>query len=135
MKLTQGTGRGTCWWNKIFYFFGFLFLVNTIKYSLLGINNILNNVFFYFNSIFFFLDELLIIILIYNFMKLIIFNSIIELIWPTNYFNKKHNINFSLIKFRSFTEVLLKLRLINKKKSVFFKYLLKYFFLKKKKIK
>jgi len=85
-----------------------------------------------FNSIFTFSDEILLICLIYNFVKLIIFNSIIELIWPTNYFNKKHNINFSLIKFRGFTETILKLRLKNFKNDFFYKIFLRYFFFKKK---
>jgi len=112
----------------------FFFFLDTIKYRffLLDLNFIFYKFCFMFNSIFTFSDEILLICLIYNFVKLIIFNSIIELIWPTNYFNKKHNINFSLIKFRGFTETILKLRLKNFKNDFFYKIFLCYFFFKKK---
>ena len=83
VKLTQGTGRGTCLWNK--------------KMSIE-----------YFNSCFW--EDFLIVLFSYSLFKYIIFSLIIELIWPTNYFNKKHNFQCN-IKYRSFSEFLLKLRL------------------------
>ena len=56
------------------------------------------------------LEDILVVFLLYNFFKYIIMCSIIELIWPTQYFNKKHNIGYNIIKFRSYIEVLLKLK-------------------------
>lgn len=49
----------------------------------------------------------------YNFIKLIIFNSIVELIWPTQLFNRKHGSSHQLLRFRTFTETVSKLRLKN----------------------
>jgi hypothetical protein len=86
--------------------------------------NILNN---YLNFYFLFSEELIIIFLFYNFIKLLIFSSIFELIWPTQFFNRRNN--FSLIlKFRSFTETLLKLRYKYITKRLFNKIFFNYFF-------
>jgi len=33
VKLTQGTGRGTCWWSILYFFFqclNYYFIINTI---------------------------------------------------------------------------------------------------------
>ena len=62
---------------------------------------------YYFISFF---EDFLIILMIYNFLKLLIISIIHELIWPTHYFNKKHNIGYSSYKLRSYTEYLLKLK-------------------------
>jgi hypothetical protein len=87
--------------------------------------NIFNN---YINFYFLFSEEIVIIFLFYNFIKLLIFSSIFELIWPTQFFNRRNNFNF-LIKFRSFTENLLKLKsnfLIKKSfNKIFFNYFFK----------
>lgn len=70
----------------------------------------------------------------YNFIKVIIIGSIVELILPTHYFNKKNNINNNL-KFRTFTETLLKLRPIEFKKNIFNNSFISFFLLKLKKKK
>lgn len=66
----------------------------------------------------------------YNFIKLIIFGSIVELIWPTQFFNRKHSSSQQLLRFRTFTETVLKLRIKNYYYIVFNQSLLKYLFVK-----
>lgn len=112
MKLTQGTGRGTCWWNKIkiiFYFFGFK-QVNLLNFFMSFLESIHININFYLFSF----EELLIILFLFSIAKLIILCIVIELIWPTHFFNKRHNINFQTLKLRDFQSVLLKLRIKSK---------------------
>ena len=92
----------------------------------------LNNLFLKLNTLIFNSDELIIIFLVYNFMKLLIFNAVIELIWPTQFFNKKNNINFSIIKYRGFIETLLKLRKNYKRYYIFYKSFYNYYLVKVK---
>jgi len=56
------------------------------------------------------LEDALVVLLIYNFFKYIIMCSIVELIWPTQFFNRKNNIGYQIIRFRTYTETILKLR-------------------------
>lgn len=72
MKLTQGTGRGTCWWNKLFLIFFVYIFFYMIKYIILQLNHV--DVFMNFGN------ELIIGFLIYNFYKFFIFMSLNELI-------------------------------------------------------
>ena len=94
----------------------------------MDIFELINSINNYFNFYFLFSEELIIIFLFYNFMKLLIFSSVFELIWPTQFFNRRNNFN-SILKFRTFNEVLLKLRynfFIKKSfKNIFFIYFLK----------
>lgn len=73
-----------------------------------------------------FFEEFLIVLLIYNFLKLVIFNSIFELIWPTHFFNRKNNYNFK--KCRSFVGFILKLRPKNYFYLTFYKSYLNFYF-------
>lgn len=50
----------------------------------------------------------------------------IELIWPTQFFNRKHVIGFSIIKFRTYTESILKLKNVSMFYYTFYYYLLRY---------
>ncbi len=75
-------------------------------------------------------EELVLIFLFYNFIKSIIFGSLFELLWPTQFFNKKNNINYTLIRYRSFNEFVIKLRIKNVYFRSFYKICLKYFFKK-----
>ena len=50
-----------------------------------------------------------------------------ELIWPTLYFNRKHNIGFKAYRLRTFTETLLKLRSNNLTYNLASRLFLKYF--------
>lgn len=45
--------------------------------------------------------------LIYNFYKLIITSSLMELIWPTHFFNRKNTILFQFCRKRAFLEFLI----------------------------
>ena len=54
-------------------------------------------------------DDLIIIFMIYSFIKILLMSSLNELVWPTQFFNRRHNIGFQVFKFRTFTEVVLKL--------------------------
>ena len=96
----------------------------------MGIYNFLNNFNYYIQLKLFFVEEIVIIFLFYNFIKLIIFGSIVELVWPTQFFNRKHSSSYQLIRFRTFTETLVKLRPINYNYNVFNKTLIKHFFVK-----
>jgi hypothetical protein len=95
------------------------------------LNNLLESFFNYFNYKIYSIDELVAILLFYNFFKLLVFSSLVELIWPTQFFNRKNNISYKLFRYRTYTEFLLKLRLPNFFKDTFNSGLLKYFFLKK----
>ena len=88
-----------------------------------------NNFNFFLNFKLISVEEIIIIFMFYNFIKIIIFGSIFELIWPTQFFNKRHNLN--KIKYRDFIETILKLKINNNVNNVYNLYLLDYFFLKK----
>ena len=92
----------------------------------MGIYSFFNDFNFYIQLKLFFLEEIVIIFMFYNFIKLIIFNSIVELIWPTQFFNRKHGSLHQLLRFRSFTETVSKLRLKNPFYRTFNNSLIKY---------
>lgn len=56
------------------------------------------------------LEDILVVLLLYNFFKYVIMCSIVELIWPTQFFNRKNNIGYQVLRFRTYTETILKLR-------------------------
>ena len=58
-------------------------------------------------------DDLVVIFMIYSFIKILLLSSLNELVWPTQFFNRRHNIGFQVFKFRTFTEVVLKLKSAN----------------------
>ena len=96
----------------------------------MGIYNFLNDFNSYIQIKLFFAEEIVIIFLFYNFIKLIIFGSIVELVWPTQFFNRKHSSSHQLIRFRTFTETLVKLRPLNINYNVFNKSMIKHYFIK-----
>lgn len=57
-----------------------------------------------------FLEDFLVLLLVYNFVKFLLLSLILELLWPSLYFNKKNSSGYSLLRYRSYTEVILKLR-------------------------
>jgi hypothetical protein len=77
VKLTQGTGRGTCWWNNSILQLCYYFNVITIKWYIM---DFFQNFFNYFDYKIFSIDELISILLFYNFFKLLAFSSLVELI-------------------------------------------------------
>ena len=92
----------------------------------------LNNINFVFFSKLFMLEELVVLILFYNFIKLIVFGSLLELLWPTQYFNKKHSSDHLFLKNRTFVETVVKLRRKTRFYIVFNRAFFKKFFFKKK---
>lgn len=77
-----------------------------------------NKVFFLENVSFFlnYLDNLLVVVMIYFFFKSLVLSLVLELLWPTQIFNKKNNIsyerlnkfNYSNTKQKSFVNFSLK---------------------------
>jgi hypothetical protein len=61
-------------------------------------------------------EDIILIILLYSIFKYFVMFVIHELVWPTQLFNKKHNIVNKIIRFREYNEYLLKL----KNKNFFF---------------
>lgn len=55
-------------------------------------------------------DEFLVILFMLNISKMLFLSTVVELVWPTHIFNKKHVISYSSIRWRSYNEYLLKLR-------------------------
>lgn len=76
-------------------------------------------------------EDVIVVFLLYNFFKYLIMCSIIELIWPTQFFNRKNNIGYQLIRFRTYSETLLKLRNYSSFYYVFNLFLIKNIFFKK----
>jgi hypothetical protein len=58
-------------------------------------------------------EQLIVFIFLYSIMNFLAWSSVIELIWPTHFFNRRHTSSTSNIRFRSYTEVLLKLTSYN----------------------
>ncbi len=46
---------------------------------------------------------------LYNFFKYLIMCIISELFWPTQFFNRRHNVGYQAYRLRTYTETLLKL--------------------------
>lgn len=97
----------------------------------MGLHEYLNSFNFFFNFKLVSSEELILVFLFYNFIKILIFGSLLELIWPTQFFNRRNN-NLSQLKFRTFVETIVKLRSNNNNYNLFNKYLIKYYFLKNK---
>lgn len=76
-------------------------------------------------------EDVIVVFLLYNFFKYLIMCSIIELIWPTQFFNRKNNIGYQLIRFRTYSETLLKLRNYSSFYYIFNIFLIKNVFFKK----
>ena len=58
------------------------------------------------------LEDVFIVLMIYSFLKLILLSSVVELIWPTQFFNRRHLVSITTFRLRTYTEVFLKLRLV-----------------------
>jgi len=60
------------------------------------------------------LEDTFVIIMIYSFIKMLLLSSLVELIWPTQFFNRRHSVVSGLqIRQRTFTEYLSKIRASN----------------------
>lgn len=96
----------------------------------MGIYSFLNDLNYFIQLKLFFIEEIIVIFMFYNFIKLIIFNSLVELIWPTQYFNRKHGSSQQILRFRTFTETVSKLRLKNYYYRSFNKAFIKHFLIR-----
>ena len=67
----------------------------------------------------------------YIFFKYLILTTIVELIWPTQYFNRKHSTGYQSYRLRTYTETILKLRDYSKFYYVYNTYLIRYRFITK----
>lgn len=56
------------------------------------------------------LEDIFVVFVLYSFFKLILLSSLFELIWPTQFFNRRNLIGVVVHKYRTYTEVFLKLR-------------------------
>jgi hypothetical protein len=74
-------------------------------------------------------DHMLTIFMMYSFLKLLLLSSLLELIWPTHFFNKRHNFNSNSLKNRNFLETMLKVRSVNVFRNVLNTFLVKYYLL------
>lgn len=88
----------------------------------------LNNLHSYLNTYLYSFDELLTILFIFNFFKLIMWSSIFELLWPTQFFNRRNNIFYQSFRFRTFVEFNLKLNSVSSNFSTFFRNFISYYF-------
>jgi len=61
VKLTQGTGRGTCWWSIFFLKLIYIFII------LVGFNNVL-------------ISEAIAVMFIYTFFKMLLLTLLLELV-------------------------------------------------------
>jgi len=77
VKLTQGTGRGTCWWSKFIYLHIILIYYKILYFKVL--ESLINSLvlFLNVNSAF---DHMLTIFMMYSFLKLLLLSSLLELI-------------------------------------------------------
>ena len=129
VKLTQGTGRGTCWWSILLitiFILNLLCIVierilpdlnfsnlldfQTEDYETDTLSEFIGSTLFFFNFSFFseYFGNLLLIYFFYMFFKLVLLSSIVELMWPTHFFNKKNSIFKNKVKNRLFIEFFLK---------------------------
>jgi len=73
-------------------------------------------------------EDFLVLMYVYIFFKYLVVTTIVELIWPTQYFNRKHSSGYQSYRLRTYTETLLKLRSYNNFYYIFNLYLIKYRF-------
>ena len=59
------------------------------------------------------LEDIFVVLMLYSFIKLIVLSSLVELIWPTQFFNRRHSMSSTNFRPRTYTEVFNKLRLSN----------------------
>jgi len=59
------------------------------------------------------LEDVFVVLMLYSFLKLVLLSSLIELIWPTQFFNKRNSMGVTTHRLRTYTEVFLKLRCTN----------------------
>ena len=56
------------------------------------------------------LEDIFVVLMLYSFIKLVLLSSIVELIWPTQFFNRRNSMRVVSLRLRTYTEMLLKLK-------------------------
>lgn len=59
------------------------------------------------------LEDIFVVLMLYSFIKLLLLSSIVELIWPTQFFNRRNSSGVVSFRLRTFTETILKLRVVD----------------------
>ena len=59
-------------------------------------------------------EDIFVVIIMYVFIKMVVLSSIVELVWPTQIFNRKNSTSVVSFRLRTFTETILKLRCLKK---------------------
>lgn len=59
------------------------------------------------------LEDVFVVLMLYSFIKLVVLSSLIELVWPTQFFNRRNSMGVTSFRLRTYTEVMLKLRSTN----------------------
>jgi hypothetical protein len=59
------------------------------------------------------LEDIFVVLMLYSFIKLVLLSSLVELIWPTQFFNRRNSMGVTNYRLRTYTETLLKLRSSN----------------------
>lgn len=59
------------------------------------------------------LEDAFVVLMLYSFLKLVLLSSLVELIWPTQFFNRRNSMGVVSYRLRTYTEVILKLRLLD----------------------
>ena len=63
------------------------------------------------------LEDIFVVLMLYSFIKLVLLSSIVELIWPTQFFNRRNSMRVVSLRLRTYTEMLLKLKPLTKSVS------------------
>lgn len=64
----------------------------------------------YFYSMF---EDIFVVLMVYSFLKLTLLGALVELIWPTQFFNRRNTQSIINSRLRTYIEFLLKLRNAN----------------------
>lgn len=97
-------GEPACGIKISFFLFFLQFIINTFFMdSFNSFYNSISNL----NLEMFSIDEFFLILCFYNFFKLLSVSILMELLWPTHFFNRKNTILFKFVRKRSFLEFLL----------------------------
>jgi hypothetical protein len=51
-------------------------------------------------------EDLIVLFLMYHFLKILFSASINELIWPTQFFNRRHTTGLQVVHYRTYTETI-----------------------------
>lgn len=74
-----------------------------------------NNLDVYIRSI---LEDIFSVVMVYSFFKMLLLSIFVELLWPTQFFNKKHSSLLDFVRRRTYIEHILKNSPLTKSVSV-----------------